>query len=145
LNLSTATATHWKNGTMPKGDVLLNIANLFDCSVDYLLGRADEPNSNSITTGSNQGNNNDSSVKIHDYAVDGVSREMLESNIKFSELQKVLDTLGFECRIKGDHFIYTKDGITEIINVQPKGNTAKAYQVKQLRELIIKYKLGGIE
>lgn len=43
LNLSTATATHWKNGTMPKGDVLLNIANLLDCSVDYLLGRDTTP------------------------------------------------------------------------------------------------------
>lgn len=43
LNLSTATATHWKNGTMPKGDVLFNLANLLDCSVDYLLGRVDEP------------------------------------------------------------------------------------------------------
>lgn len=43
LNLSTATATHWKNGTMPKGDVLFNIANLLDCSVDYLLGRTAEP------------------------------------------------------------------------------------------------------
>lgn len=43
LNLSTATATHWKNGTMPKGDVLFKIANFLDCSVDYLLGRANEP------------------------------------------------------------------------------------------------------
>jgi transcriptional regulator with XRE-family HTH domain len=40
LGLSTATATHWKNGTMPKGDVLLKLADYFDTSVDYLLGRA---------------------------------------------------------------------------------------------------------
>ncbi len=43
LNLSNATATHWKNGTMPKGDVLSSIADYLDCSVDYLLGRTDEP------------------------------------------------------------------------------------------------------
>lgn len=67
-----------------------------------------------------------------------------DSSINFSELQKILDILGFQCRIKGDHFIYTKDGIPEIINIQPKGNKAKAYQVKQIRTIIIKYKLGGI-
>ena len=68
-----------------------------------------------------------------------------DSSISFAELQKVLDVLGFQCRIKGDHFVYTKDGIPEIINIQPKGNKAKAYQVKQVRNIIIKYKLGGIE
>lgn len=68
-----------------------------------------------------------------------------DSSIGFSELQKILDVLGFQCRIKGDHFIYTKNGIPEILNIQPKGNKAKAYQVKQVRNIIIKYKLGGIE
>lgn len=43
LGLSTATATHWKNGTMPKGDVLVKIADYFDVSVDYLLMRVDSP------------------------------------------------------------------------------------------------------
>ena len=49
--------------------------------------------------------------------------------------------MGFRCRIKGDHFIYYKDGIDEIINIQLKGNKAKPYQVKQIRNLILKYKL----
>ncbi len=66
-----------------------------------------------------------------------------DSSISFSELQKVLDVLGFQCRIKGDHFIYTKNGVAEILNIQPRGNKAKAYQVKQVRNIIIKYKLGG--
>lgn len=39
LGLSTATATHWKNGTMPKGDILLKVSDYFSCSVDYLLGK----------------------------------------------------------------------------------------------------------
>ena len=47
--------------------------------------------------------------------------------------KRVLDVMGFRCRIKGDHFIYYKDGINEIINIQPKGNKAKPYQVKQIR------------
>lgn len=65
-----------------------------------------------------------------------------DTNIKFSDLQKILDILGFENRIKGDHFIYWKDGVEEIINIQPDGNKAKAYQVKQIRNIILKYEMG---
>lgn len=66
-----------------------------------------------------------------------------DSNIYFSDLRKILESFGFECRIKGDHYIYTKQGVEEIINIQPQGNKAKPYQVKQVRHLILKYKLGG--
>ena len=66
---------------------------------------------------------------------------MQDRNIKFSDLQKILDVLGFQCRIKGDHFIYWKDGIEEIINIQPDGNKAKPYQVKQIRDIILKYQM----
>lgn len=66
-----------------------------------------------------------------------------DSNILFADLQSVLDRLGFQCRIKGDHFIYTKDGIEEIINIQPNGNRTKPYQVKQVRNIILRYRLGG--
>lgn len=66
-----------------------------------------------------------------------------DSNVSFSDLQKVLTMLGFVVRIKGDHFIYTRDDVDEIINIQPKGNKAKPYQVKQVRNLILKYQLGG--
>ena len=62
-----------------------------------------------------------------------------DRNIKFSDLQKILDVLGFQCRINGDHFIYWKYGIDEIINIQPDGNKAKPYQVKQVRNTILKY------
>lgn len=64
-----------------------------------------------------------------------------DRNIKFSDLQKILEVLGFQCRIKGDHFIYWRDGIDEIINIQPDGNKAKPYQVKQVRNIILKYGL----
>ncbi|MGM9521279.1 MAG: type II toxin-antitoxin system HicA family toxin [Oscillospiraceae bacterium] len=66
-----------------------------------------------------------------------------DRNILFADLQSVLDRLGFQCRIKGDHFIYTKDGVEEIINIQPIGNKAKPYQVKQVRNIILQYQLGG--
>ena len=64
-----------------------------------------------------------------------------DSNIKFRDLQKILDVLGFQCRIKGDHFIYYKSDVEELINIQPTGNKAKAYQVKQVRGLILRYKM----
>ena len=62
----------------------------------------------------------------------------------FSDLQKILMLCGFDLRIKGDHFIYTRKNVEEIVNLQPlKGNKAKPYQVKQVREIIVKYRLGG--
>ena len=64
-----------------------------------------------------------------------------DRNIRFSDLQKVLTAFGFQCRIRGDHFIYWENGIDEIINLQPDGSKAKPYQVKQIRNLILKYHL----
>ena len=66
-----------------------------------------------------------------------------DNNIKFNDLRLLLDWLGFNERIKGDHHIYTKNDISEIINIQPLGNKAKPYQVKQIRNIILKYGLGG--
>ncbi len=71
-----------------------------------------------------------------------ILRGASDHNIVFSDLRYTLKSLGFEVRIKGDHFIYTKHDIVEIINIQPMGNKAKAYQVKQVRNLILKYKLA---
>ena len=50
---------------------------------------------------------------------------------------------GFAERIRGSHHIFSKEGVEEILNLQPKGGKAKAYQVKQVRHVILKYKLGG--
>lgn len=66
-----------------------------------------------------------------------------DKDLSFSDLRLVLEHLGFQCRIKGDHFIYTKDGIEDIINIQPQGSRAKPYQVKQVRTIILYYRLGG--
>ncbi|MCC0178439.1 type II toxin-antitoxin system HicA family toxin [Waterburya agarophytonicola K14] len=65
-----------------------------------------------------------------------------DNNIKFAELCQLLEKLGFEKRVKGDHFIFTRDNVEEIVNIQPKGSKAKGYQVKQIRNLIVKYGLG---
>ena len=65
-----------------------------------------------------------------------------DKNIDFEDLQKILLKLEFDERIKGSHHIYTKENIDEIINIQPSNEgKAKPYQVKQVREIIIKYQL----
>ena len=56
-----------------------------------------------------------------------VLRGASDNNIAFSELRYALESSGFEVRIKGDHFIYTKHDVAEIINIQPLGGKAKAY------------------
>ncbi len=66
-----------------------------------------------------------------------------DKNISFSDLYNILIALGFSVRIKGDHHIFTKADVVEIINIQPDGNKAKPYQVKQVRNVVLKYKLGG--
>lgn len=70
-----------------------------------------------------------------------ILRGQADSNINFEDLRRLLLYLDFEERIKGSHHIYSKAGIDEILNLQPKGNNAKSYQVKQVRLLILKYKL----
>ncbi|MCR4315476.1 MAG: type II toxin-antitoxin system HicA family toxin [Planctomycetes bacterium] len=64
-----------------------------------------------------------------------------DSNIPFDGLRNVLSSLGFEERIKGDHYIFSREGIEEIINIQPKSGKAKAYQIKQVRKIISEHKL----
>ncbi|HEY9605117.1 MAG TPA: type II toxin-antitoxin system HicA family toxin [Allocoleopsis sp.] len=65
------------------------------------------------------------------------------SNIPFAQICQLLRRFGFEERIRGSHHIFTKEGIEEILNLQPKDSQAKAYQVKQVRAVILKYQLGG--
>jgi len=66
-----------------------------------------------------------------------------DQSIRFIELTHLLCAMGFNERIKGDHHIFYRQDIEEILNLQPKGSQAKAYQVRQVRNLIIKYRLEG--
>lgn len=66
-----------------------------------------------------------------------------DASINFNDLCNLLRSFDFEIRIKGSHHIFRKEGIIEKINLQRDGNKAKPYQVKQVRNIIVKYKLGG--
>jgi len=62
-----------------------------------------------------------------------------DANVSFETLCALLKRLGFDERIKGDHHIFTKDGVEEILNLQPKDGKGKPCQVKQVRDVILKY------
>jgi predicted RNA binding protein YcfA (HicA-like mRNA interferase family) len=79
----------------------------------------------------------------HGKFLDQILRGTSDSNISFSSLCQLLESLGFAQRVRGDHHIFTKDGVAEILNLQPKGSKAKPYQVKQVRGIILRYRLGG--
>jgi hypothetical protein len=74
--------------------------------------------------------------------LDKVLGGLADKNIIFQDLRKLLSDLGFSERIKGDHYILYKEGVEEIVHLQPLGDgKAKAYQVKQVRAIILKYKI----
>ena len=65
-------------------------------------------------------------------------------NISFDELVGLLQHLGFAMRISGSHRIFSREGVVEILNLQPRRDgTAKPYQLRQLRNVIVRYKLAG--
>jgi hypothetical protein len=56
----------------------------------------------------------------------------------------MLRHLGFSERQSwGSHHIFYKEGMAEIINLQPRGREGKPYQMKQIRQILLKYNLTG--
>lgn len=72
-----------------------------------------------------------------------VLRGTSDANIAFDDLCGLLQHLGFTDRVKGSHHIFTREGVAEILNLQPKSGKAKAYQVRQVRDVIVDYGLAG--
>jgi len=68
-----------------------------------------------------------------------------DANVPFEALCALLELLGFERRIRDSHHIFSKAGTDEILNLQPQDGKAKPYQVRQIREMILRYelRLGG--
>jgi len=64
-----------------------------------------------------------------------------DANVPFEGIRGLLVSLGFIERIRGDHHIYSMDGVEEILNLQPRNGKGKPYQVKQVREIMLKYKM----
>lgn len=75
--------------------------------------------------------------------LDRVLRGTSDAGIDFDQLCALLKRLGFQERTRGDHHIFSRAGVVEILNLQPRCRHAKPYQVKQVREVILRYRLGG--
>ena len=85
IGVSSGVVTKWKKGCVPSTDALLKIADYFDVSIDYLLGRPDDACTNVSTDGSNNniqnGNNNNIAITNCDYDIN--EKKLIE---KFREL-----------------------------------------------------------
>jgi hypothetical protein len=67
---------------------------------------------------------------------------LADNNLRFNDIRRLLTGLGFFERINGDHHIFYRNGIPEIIKLQPlRDGKAKPYQVKQIRKIILQYKI----
>ncbi len=66
-----------------------------------------------------------------------------DANIPFLGLRNLLLRLGFEERIRGSHHLFERSGIRDMINLQREGHQAKAYQVRQVREILRRHGLGS--
>ena len=80
-------------------------------------------------------------------ASDQVLRRVLsgtaDAAIRFDDLCHLLESMGFDKRVRGSHHIFRKNGVAAKINLQRAGAQAKPYQVKQVRAAILEAKLGG--
>ncbi len=71
-------------------------------------------------------------AKVKDRILDGRAN----ANVDFQDLRSLLTSLGFSERINSSHHIFTKEGIADIVNIQPKGGKGKPYQVRQIARII---------
>ena len=77
--------------------------------------------------------------------ISALLRGKSDANIEFEQLCQLLRRLGFEERVRGSHHIFRRSGVEERINLQQDDKKAKAYQVRQVRAVIVKYGLVGEE
>ncbi len=68
-----------------------------------------------------------------------------DANIRFETLRLFLLRLGFVERVRGSHHVFRKEGVRERLNLQRDGSHAKPYQVRQVRQVILRYQLEGGE
>jgi len=64
-----------------------------------------------------------------------------DANITFADLCLLLRRLGFSERTRGSHHIFSRADIEERLNLQESGTKAKPYRVRQVRNVIVKYRL----
>lgn len=76
--------------------------------------------------------------------LDKILRAEGDASIPYADLRNLLLRLGFEERTSGSsHAIFRRPGVEELINLQRDGKHAKVYQVRQVRGVLLRYRLGG--
>ena len=64
-----------------------------------------------------------------------------DANIRFDDLRAFLLRLGFVERVHGSHHTSRKEGGRERLNIQRDGSHAKPYQVRQVRQAVLRNRL----
>ena len=99
IGVASGTIAKWKAGTIPNGETLIQIADYFNVTIDYLLGRADTPKENMngnngiLINGSVNGNH--SKLTVASPAHDEMSQELLNGfqTLKFEDKMKIMNLL----------------------------------------------------
>jgi hypothetical protein len=72
----------------------------------------------------------------HEKLLERLRDPQRDNSWDFAELCQLLQNLGFEMRQSGSHHFFRKSGAVEAINLQPRGSSAKNYQVRQARKVL---------
>lgn len=75
-----------------------------------------------------------------DDLLERVLRGNSDANIPFLALRNLLLRLGFRERVRGSHHLFRRPDIEDMINLQRYGHEAKAYQVRQVRKVLLKHR-----
>ena len=65
-----------------------------------------------------------------------------DANIRFDDVLSLMPRLGFRLRIRGSHHIFTRSGVEVLIDLQPVHGKCKPYQVRQIRDVLIKFNIA---
>lgn len=103
LPISEGNISDWKSGrSMPSADKLIVLADYFHVSVDYLLGRTDDPQENTIN---NQNATITDSVQAIKSPVTISGKENKDSNDIMTQFMEAFSDLPFENKVAALNFI----------------------------------------
>lgn len=104
IGASNSVCTKWKNGSIPNGETLLKLANYFNVSVDFLLGRTD------TSTGYSNGISNVKTT-VNSPQVSGNNNTVGETiSAEDAELLELIKKLPLKKRVKFISSLYDELG-----------------------------------
>lgn len=84
IGIASGTVTSWKSGKIPNGENLIKISKHLNCSIDYLLGRTDNPNINNTNTNTEAKNNINIQLNQDDLEILNLIEKLpLKKRVKF--------------------------------------------------------------